>query len=202
MAARRPLVLISGVLTELPPGDGVLGGEITAGSGLAGGGLLNPTARFDVNLAPNPSGLIFVNGALGIDGKAEASGLAAQQLAAAAYNLALSGPYSPDQGEVKFLDSQISYATVGEQLDSFPSGTFRNCIYTVQVARGNESQSSQLHLVHNNLAVTLSTISNLVTSGTLAAYSGALVGGTIELNAFPTTADATRFRILRQGQAY
>lgn len=202
MAARRPLVLISGVLTELPPGDGVLGGEITAGSGLAGGGLLNPTARFDVNLAPTPSGLIFVNGALAIDGKAEASGLAALQLANAAYNLALSGPYSPDQGEFKFLDAQTSFSTVGEQLDSFPSGTYRNCVYTIQATRGNETQSSQLNLAHNNAAVTVSTITNISTSGTLAAYSGAVVGGTIELNAFPTTADTTRFRIVRLGQAY
>lgn len=66
-----PLVVISGVTSELPPGDSAVGltlGSVTAGSGLEGGGSLATSARLDVVLAPNPSGLIYVGGALGDDG--------------------------------------------------------------------------------------------------------------------------------------
>lgn len=71
MVARRPLVNISGQTTELPPSDSVIGGSVgslTAGSGLNGGGSLANSVSVDVSLAPNPSGLIFVGGKLGVDG--------------------------------------------------------------------------------------------------------------------------------------
>jgi hypothetical protein len=81
MTARRPLVLVSGAFSELPQGDSVLGtsaGDLTAGSGLDGGGDLDgSTRRFDISLAPNASGLIFVGSGesaqLGIDGAALAA---------------------------------------------------------------------------------------------------------------------------------
>jgi len=71
MVARRPLVNISGLTTELPPGDSVVGaslGLLTAGSGLNGGGNLANSVSVNVSLAPNPSGLIFVGGKLGVNG--------------------------------------------------------------------------------------------------------------------------------------
>lgn len=71
MVARRPLVNISGQTTELPPSDSVIGGSVgslTAGSGLSGGGSLANSVSVNVSLAPNPSGLIFVGGKLGVDG--------------------------------------------------------------------------------------------------------------------------------------
>ena len=100
MASRRPLVVVSGVTSELPPGDTVTGasaGTIAAGSGLIGGGALSGgTITLDVSLAPNPSGLIFVGDALGIDGVVQtvaaaalASGNAA--LTSAASKLPLTG---------------------------------------------------------------------------------------------------------------
>ena len=80
MVVRRPLVLASGLLSELPPGDTTVGGAVgtlTAGSGLSGGGDLSSNQRVDLSLAPNPSGLLFVGAALGLDGAAIASGNAA-----------------------------------------------------------------------------------------------------------------------------
>lgn len=98
MASRRPLVIINGATSELPPGDSVEGasaGTLVAGSGLSGGGALTGgTVTVDLSLAPNPSGLIFVGDALGLDGAAQvaantalASGIAAQTTANAAAKL-------------------------------------------------------------------------------------------------------------------
>ena len=80
MVARRPLVNISGLTTELPPGDSVVGGSVgtlTAGSGLNGGGDLSSAVTVNVSLAPNPSGLLFADGKLGVDGVARVTGAAA-----------------------------------------------------------------------------------------------------------------------------
>ena len=60
MTQRNPLVLISGSLSELPPGDSVAGAT--------------------PSLVPNSSGLYTAGGALGIDGSAQASGNAALAL--------------------------------------------------------------------------------------------------------------------------
>ena len=89
MADRRPLVLISGVFSELPAGDTAIGasaGTLTAGSGVAGGGALDgSTRRLDIALATNASGLIIVgdgdSATLGFDGSHVASGSAALALA-------------------------------------------------------------------------------------------------------------------------
>lgn len=80
MTLRKPLVIISGLSSQLPPGDTIEGAAVssvaTAGSGLSGGGAVGSDFRFDLVLASNPSGLYFTPGAsgLGIDGSALASG--------------------------------------------------------------------------------------------------------------------------------
>jgi hypothetical protein len=88
MATRKPLVVVSGVLSELIPGDTVEGvvltTALTAGSGLSGGGSLSSSQRVDVSLAAAPSGLIFVGNQLGLDGTAQASGNSALSAAATA----------------------------------------------------------------------------------------------------------------------
>jgi len=75
MVARRPVVSVSGLRTELPPGDTIIGGSpgtLIAGSGLddGGGGNLGEDVEVDVSTAPSPSGLIIVNNKLGDDGVA------------------------------------------------------------------------------------------------------------------------------------
>jgi hypothetical protein len=87
MATRRPIVLVSGVQSELPVGDNVDGAlyqsqQIIAGSGLIGGGFFGSNPRLDVSLISNPSGLYFsADSKLGIDGRAAASGNAGISLA-------------------------------------------------------------------------------------------------------------------------
>ena len=74
MATRRPLVLNDGLVSELLDGDTVRAGtsttEVVAGSGLTGGGSVSTNPELDLALAPNPSGIIYVGDALGIDGAA------------------------------------------------------------------------------------------------------------------------------------
>jgi hypothetical protein len=74
MATRRPLVLNDGLVSELLDGDTVRAGtsttEVVAGSGLTGGGSVSSNPELDLALAPNPSGIIYVGDALGIDGAA------------------------------------------------------------------------------------------------------------------------------------
>lgn len=202
MATYRPLVLVSGVINQLPPGDGVIGGEITAGSGLSGGGLVQTGSRIDVELAATPSGLVFAGGKLGIDGEAQASGNAALILANTAYQLAASSPFPSTQGSVGFLDNVESISTVGVQLDTFASGTYNTANYSVQAKRGNEIHSTEFKLIHNNTTIYTAEYGTVYSSGVLAAYSGEVNGGQINLNAYPNAAASTVFRIIRSAQAY
>ncbi len=78
MVVQRPLVLISGEFSELPPGDtaeDIVVGNLTAGSGLTGGGNLSSNTSVSVALAPAASGLILIgtgdSAKLGDDGAAE-----------------------------------------------------------------------------------------------------------------------------------
>ena len=202
MASYRPLVLVSGVINQLPPGAGVIGGELTAGSGLSGGGVVETGARIDINLAASPSGLIFVNGALGIDGHAQASGNAALSLASLAYQYAVNSPFPTTEGSVGFLDQKTSLSTAGLQLDTFPSGDYSTVVYSVQAKRGNEVHSSEVKLVQNGATVYTSEYGTVYSSGLLATYSGAITGGQIEFNAFANVGTNTSFRVLRSAQAF
>jgi hypothetical protein len=81
MTLRRPLVIVSGVTSELPVGDSVLGasaGTLVAGSGLDGGGaLVGGSVVVNASIAPAASGLIFAGDALAIDGAAQVTADAA-----------------------------------------------------------------------------------------------------------------------------
>ncbi len=74
MTQRSPIVVVNGRQSQLPPGDeidGAVTGNVTASSGLIGGGDLGTgSKRFDVALEDNASGLIFVGESLGNDGTA------------------------------------------------------------------------------------------------------------------------------------
>ena len=97
MASRRPLVIVSGVTSELPIGDSVVGasaGTLVAGSGLDGGGVLTGSVTVNASIAPAASGLIFAGDALAIDGSAQVTAntaLTSANTALASGNAALTG---------------------------------------------------------------------------------------------------------------
>jgi len=132
MATRKPLVVVSGTLSELPPNDYVEGAvlttSLTAGSGLTGGGSLSTNQRIDVGLASNPSGLILVGNNLGLDGVAQrtadtalASGNAALAKTLIASSVNLSGgvsgaiPYQSAPSTTTFLNPGISGQVLATQ---------------------------------------------------------------------------------------
>lgn len=150
MATRKPLVVVSGLLSELPPNDtveGVLVGTLTAGSGLSGGGSLSTDQRVDVSLAPNPSGLIFVGDSLGIDGAALAgvSGLQARTITAGS-GLLGGGNLSADRR----IDANIATQAVAQ------SGTDNTTLMTpLRVAQAIAVQGATYTYTSTNVNKTL-----------------------------------------------
>lgn len=151
MVVRRPLVLASGLLSELPPGDTTVGafvGTLTAGSGLSGGGDLSSNQRVDVSLAPNPSGLIFVGDSLGLDGVALAgvSGLLARTITAGS-GLLGGGNLSADRR----FDANISSQAAAQ------SGTDNTTLMTpLRVAQAIAVQGATYTYTSTNVNKTLS----------------------------------------------
>lgn len=128
MVARRPVVSVSGLRTELPPGDTITGGSpgtLIAGSGLddGGGGNLGEDVEVDVSTTPSPSGLIIVDNKLGDDGvalrlaeTALASGNQAIELASTAL---ASGNASIDLAQTALASGNAALLAISEQ----PGGT-------------------------------------------------------------------------------
>lgn len=128
MVARRPIVSISGLRTELPPGDTIVGGSpgtLIAGSGLddGGGGNLGEDVEVDVSTTPSPSGLIIVDNKLGDDGvalrlaeTALASGNQAIELASTAL---ASGNASIDLAQTALASGNAALLAISNQ----PGGT-------------------------------------------------------------------------------
>lgn len=151
MATRKPLVVVSGVLSELPPGDNVEGvvltTTLTAGSGLSGGGLLSTNQRVDVSIAPNPSGLILVGNSLGIDGAALAgvSALQARTITAGS-GLLGGGNLSADRR----IDANIATQAVAQ------SGTDNTTLMTpLRVAQAIAVQGATYTYTSTNVNKTL-----------------------------------------------
>lgn len=151
MASRRPLVVISGVTSELPPGDTIQGasaGTLVAGSGLSGGGAFTGgTVTVDVSLAPNPSGLILVGDSLGIDGVALAgvSGLLARTITAGS-GLLGGGNLSADRR----IDADIASQAVAQ------SGTDNTTLMTpLRVAQAIAVQGATYTYTSTNVNKTL-----------------------------------------------
>lgn len=138
MTQRRPLVIVSGTTSELPDGDTVVGvaaGDLTAGSGLIGGGNVSANRRIDIQLATNPSGIIFVgtgdNCSIGLDGTAFASGVAALDVA----DRALASGISAQSSAQTALASGNAGISVG--LTALASGNAALSSAAVALASGN-----------------------------------------------------------------
>jgi hypothetical protein len=131
MADLLPLVIISGNITELPPGDtaeDVSVGTLTPGPGIVGGGPLSDPVTVSVALADNASGLIFAgtgdNSTIADDGSALALSLSAL----ASGNLALSvvaAANASGEASVGVSNQAIASGTAAiEIIDSLPQGDF------------------------------------------------------------------------------
>lgn len=127
MVVRRPLVLVSGQSTELPPGDSVAGitiGSLDAGSGLNGGGPLNSTVTTNVSIAVNASGLIFVGNSLAADGAPQRTSTAAIASGAAAVTQSSVAVASGAAGIALSAPALASGNAVFPAINANPAGTF------------------------------------------------------------------------------
>ena len=124
MVVRRPVVSVSGLRTELPPGDTIAGaspGTIVSGSGVAvdGAGNLGAVVELDVAIAPNPSGLIIVGNKLANDGSALRTG----QTALASGNQALeNAEYALASGNAAISVSATALASGNAALVDIAAG--------------------------------------------------------------------------------
>jgi len=179
MASRRPLVLVSGVTSELPSGDTVVGtnaGTLVAGSGLDGGGALTGgTVTVNASIAPAASGLIFVGDALGIDGSAIASGNAA--LASASTALA--------SGNAALVSSATALASGNAALTSSATALASGNAALTSAATAQASGNAALSSLSNKYDKTGGPISGpaFTRSQTFGVPSGTILGsGVITLN--------------------
>lgn len=122
MVTRRPAVVQSGFVAELPVGDTVVAGtnatQVVAGSGLVGGGSVSNNPRLDVALAPNPSGVIFVGDSIGFTGEDLVTASAALASGSAAAYLADSALAS---GNASLVTATAALASGNAALDLVPT---------------------------------------------------------------------------------
>jgi len=189
MVQRRPLVLVSGAPSQLPPGDTLLVpsgtySSITAGSGLVGGGSIANNIRLDVALASPASGLIFTpDNKLTLDGVAQATAnaaiasgnaaLADVQAAQASGNAALS---------ISVVALASGNAALAESITAQSSGNAALEVATDALASGNAGLFlSAAALTSGTFAVQVS--SEALASGNAAALSSeaALASGNAAL---------------------
>lgn len=130
MVVQRPLVLISGDYSELPPSDtpaDITAGVCTAGSGLNGGGNFSSAISVDVSIAPAASGLIFVGtgsaAKLADDGSAQR--LSDKALASGVYALETSSAAVASGAASNVISQQaiLSGAAAIQIIDNIPQGT-------------------------------------------------------------------------------
>jgi len=121
MVTRRPLVVQDGYVAELPVGDSIPGdsaAQVIAGSGLVGGGSASGAIRIDAQLAPNPSGLIFVGNSLGVNGAAQTAATQASASGTAAAFIATSALAS---GNASLVTASTALASGNAALDLVPT---------------------------------------------------------------------------------
>lgn len=196
MATRRPLVLVSGLTSELPDGDSVVGisaGNVTAGSGLDGGGDVSNNIRLDVRLAPNPSGIIYVgsgdSATFGLDGAAQASGnagIAVGSTALASGNAALVVGAQALSSGTAGLASGI--AALGLASTALASG---NAGLTTAVSALGVANSAQgtaiIALASGNAALSLGTTALASGNAGISVGLSALASGNAALSAVQTS---------------
>lgn len=164
MVQRRPLVLVSGAPSQLPPGDTLLVpsgsySEVVAGSGLVGGGNIANDIRLDIALATEASGLVFTSdNKLGIDGVAEATANAAIASGNAALADVQSAQASGNAALVIAVEAQASgNAALADASTAQASGNAALVVANEALASGNAGLSLSVSaLASGNAAIVLS----------------------------------------------
>jgi len=192
MVARRPVVSISGLRTELPPGDTIIGaspGTLIAGSGLddIGGGNLGEDVEIDVSIAPNPSGLIFVGNKLGDDGVALRLGEAALASGNQAIGLASTALASGNASIALAQTALASGNAALEAISATPGGVEGQFTASSTVAVGNSVGLDDLGKVRPITTVT---------DGANRSYGTPVVFETANSEYISTTYDSSNDRVV------
>ena len=192
MVARRPVVSISGLRTELPPGDTLIGaspGTLIAGSGLddSGGGNLGEDVEIDVSIAPNPSGLIFVGNKLGDDGVALRLGEAALASGNQAIGLASTALASGNASIALAQTALASGNAALEAISATPGGLEAEFTASSTVAVGNSVGLDDLGKVRPITTVT---------DGATRSYGTPVVFETANSEYISTTYDSSNNRVV------
>lgn len=90
--------------------------------------------------------------------------------------------------------TKTSVSTDAVVLDSYLQSEVGAKTYSISVSRGLEVQNSDITLIHNSADAYTSEHSVVYSSGSLAAFSGRLVDGYVELVGYSNTIDKTIFR--------
>ena len=192
MVARRPVVSISGLRTELPPGDTLIGaspGTLIAGSGLddSGGGNLGEDVEIDVSIAPNPSGLIFVGNKLGDDGVALRLGEAALASGNQAIGVASTALASGNASIALAQTALASGNAALEAISATPGGLEAEFTASSTVAVGNSVGLDDLGKVRPITTVT---------DGATRSYGTPVVFETANSEYISTTYDSSNDRVV------
>jgi hypothetical protein len=163
MAARKPLVIVGGLFSELPVGDST------------------------VELAAAPSGIIYVGAKLGIDGSAQISGnagISTGVTALASGNAALI---------VSSTALASGNAGISAGLNALSSGNFAQSTGTTALASGNAAQSTaNTALASGNAALTVAASKGDVTlSGTQTLTNKTLTSPTLTTPVLGTPTSGT-----------
>jgi len=103
------------------------------------------------------------------------------------------GPYF----ETRALTPVTTLTPSGVTLDIFASGLYDSARYYIKVKRGNEIQTSEVHLVQNGTTATITEYAVLYSSGVLCTYSGTMSGGSGVLQTYSNTNASTRYTVIR-----
>jgi hypothetical protein len=139
MAELRPLVFISGQVSQLPDGDVIASasyGDVAVGSGLYSVGNTATDLSIGLTIDPNPSGLLLTNNSLGVDGvslntsqRALASGDYAQTTSASAL---ASGTEATSIASTALASGNAALT----ELDSLGVGVFLDVVAAAPIASG------------------------------------------------------------------
>lgn len=159
MSQRRPLVLVSGAPSQLPPGDTLLlptgaYSDITAGSGLIGGGSIAANIRLDAALATQPSGLV-ITGDFKLSNDGVAQVLASQAIASGNAALAdvAAAQASGNAALVIAVEAQASgNAALVDSVEALASGNAALQVSIQALASGNKAQELALDALGSGIA--------------------------------------------------